>query len=1418
MNANYLTPKHQRNRQTTWCIADRWITVSLVILTSCLVQVANGAPQPINKPGPAARETSTKPRTDIYLNDNLEARDLIRRARKLATKGAWPEAAKLLHEAATKHGDALIRHNHGVYVGIREYVQQLIGGWPKDGIRAYRELFEDQARRELGRVADSNDVVALLSVYDRYFCTSLAPELADKIGQLAIEAGELALAEQVYSRLLTFHPDASSVSDRFRPTWLIIRAALGEKIDPHALAGLKIRWQGEDRPVGDVIAGWSRQIFLANQQSQANAWPTFDGNIERSRSELCQVDELGLLWRFGRFFPGDQHKNNDVDMDTMPSKEGGKRAQSMFPVTQGDLIFVQQGRQIVAIRRSTGAASWRFRFTDEPATFEEDLDDSPAPWDSVTVSNGRVFAALASDQLSYYAYQSPTAPPELICLDADTGKIRWQINGPALADSFAELTFDSSPVVIGDRVLIVGRRRRSFGFEDAYLFAFRTSDGSELFRTHLGGASVGTFGSRRPTASIIAAHGASVYVCTNLGSVASVSLYTGQVSWLMLYQAGGKEQDADSGSSRQMPSWHYNPVIWHDDKLLIKPTDANAVLAIDAKTGSLEYQIEMKDDPRVQLLGTIDNKLFIVGHEVKAYTLDQGLLDWSASLPDDSQIMGRAALASQRLYVPTSLGLSMYAVANGSRNDVGWPTGQEPGNLLALSEQLIVAGSSTLSVYVRKTDLWQRLRTRMADAANDPVPALEFAEVALRGGDLDKALKLFYEALDRAGDLSNPIEANLSRRIFFDAQAFAQAISKREKIDTTALHKLLLCASQCVRDEQSSIVYRISFAQRFVKANKPAVAVRLYHQLLRDRSLRDQAVPIQVRSHIDGEHSTVGILAQSRIASLLEKYPRTIYEPFDAEAETWLDAGQQAMDEAKLQRVLQVFPNSYSAPKAMVALGNMAIEQPGRAAEGARLLAQAYYRYPKDVNRPKLIRSIADAYEQAHQLEHAYRWLSKAAVEYPDMVLDYKGRRISFRAYRDRLAHVRKLIVPTRPTITPPLQIGFTLELEPSAKMLVPWYRHEPFCDWSTFYVATDATVQAYAANGKPVWPKPLDLKSPAQLLLAAKDVAIFATRTKVMATYTSTGTSAWSYGKQWPPGQEPHDWENVNGFRSHSIEAEHLLSVRDDGMMTLIHWPTGKVLWSRSHQPAPNDLVRLDNHEIVYTVPREEGALVYRISVQAGEPLGTIQTREKRAVDDAFISFNEQLILITSQSISSYDTRIARLRWRTEFVGHIQTSSLYESLDAIYLTEDGRTVIKIGLDDGKTVWESDAIGRRAAHDLTIDKLETNIIVSSEAGVLVLDEIAGTTLWRGLAKPRTHFVERLSVGDYVLAINLLDDLVDEPSTAIFYDLRNASGVVPNDGGILTLGNIQNLISVYAIDGALLIQTDSTIRGWTRKKS
>lgn len=1350
---------------------------------------------------------------NVYINDSFEAADAIAAAKKLAAAREWSQAAELFQRTATNFGDRLIRSESDVFITIREHINGLLCAWPEEGLAVYRERYERELADRLGEASGTATYDDELALFEQYFCTLKAAELADLAAQAAIESGNFAVARRVYARVLQQHPNAARFADRYRGMQALVATMEGTEparmpdYDPE----VRIRWMGEERRIGDVIAAWAQTTPPARDATAVTDWPVYGGQIGRNRPASCQVDELGLLWRFtGLGDPGQTH--GDVE-DEEETKREVVRFLSIQAVSQGNLLFLQDRRELLALHRHTGFIAWRYRPEEVVSRVIDNLDEHVPAADAVTVAEGRVFAALPGDAGPYSGFDGSRTPPELVCLDAATGRLIWRLGQEALGESFAEMSFDTSPLVDRGRVYVVARRRRAFGFEDAYLMRMDAATGAVEFRTHLGSASTGSFGFKRATTAMAAMHGDAVYVCTNLGTTAAVSAETGTVRWLRVYPRDAPGGAMESTWSLRTPSsWAFNPAFISDERLFVRPLDTSSVLVLALDDGKVRRTIAAKEIGGVEtLLGVHNDILCSAGASVSCYDLAAGGVLWSVELSEASRLSGRGLWVEDRLLIPTRAGLSTFRVADGERRDTPWDAQGHSGNLLALPEQLFVVADTTISSYVRKTDLWNSLRARMTAAAADPSPALDFAEIALRGGDDREALRLLDETVERVRAVAEPLEPLFNRRLFENVVLFAETLAARGTLTAEDLDHLCALAAQFAPDAQRNLQYRLQCAALFDKFEQPDRSVALYQQILRDRALRALTVDSPGR-RTPLTAQTGGAAAQSKIAALIDRHGVALFAPYEAEARRWLDGGRAARDADELTRVVETFPNSAAAGEASVVLGELARDA-GRFVESAQILTRSYHRYGVHLDRPRIVALIADSYARAGRSAAAYRWATKGLREFGETLVEREGKWLSFRELRAAITPSESAWEAARPHIVPPLTPREPGGLPEGARLLVPSFADQPGEDRSRCYLNGSDGIHAYAAtDGRALWNLPATTRGPVELLTARGEYAVFATQHELFALDAASGARRWSHGVIPDQVLDPHrDWEGAGAFQAHALQDDQLVSVRDNGRMSSISLVSGEELWSREVKVLPGGRLRLADPWVIYHAVRDGPTTLCQVNAATGDWVGMTVTDETRPVEELFVALDGQVILVTSQSMASYDVDAGVRRWRVNLEGQLRQSSLRLELDAAYFSQDGQTVRKISLADGALLWESPPAVEGNEDDVTVDRLGKMLIVSSRSSIAALNESTGEILWKGTTPENVRFVRRLIGQGFAACLHLGVD--GAQSAVYFYDLREFSGVIPQQGGVLPVGVLENFRDMAAYDGALVIQADGTVRWW-----
>jgi outer membrane protein assembly factor BamB/TolA-binding protein len=1477
--------------------------------------LASGAAfaQPADEPVPQAfAPDPAAAGPDVFIKDSFEAQELIEKAKRQAERGQYREAGLLLDHVLRDHADKLIARpdgQPGAYEAMPQHVHRLISSWPPEGLAQYRGAVENEARTRLGALRERPRVEDLLALLERYFCTASGTRIGIRAAELAIESGDFALAARVYDQLRTMHPDRRSLSADLSARLALVYALWGKPQRAQAClseagagaADVVVRWMGEPRPIGALLSTLRPATNLSANGGAGAGWPLFGGNNQRNRAAPPMVDQVTLLWQLDDFdTDASERKSAERSVVQQRALDQG-RMLGMHPVVGAELIFAQDAATVWAVHLQSGKPAWT-RSVHAADERRSGGDLAVAPWHAPTLAGSRLLACMGGDEQTYFGSGPANDAVVLLCLDAASGDEIWRTDRAKLGPSSEELYFDSSPIVAQGLVLTVVRRRRSFGFEDAYAYAFDADTGRVVWQTHIGSASAGGFGYRRATLSIPALHEDTLYVNSNLGGVAAIWTATGRVRWLRLYsrQSEAQWRVSGRGSSREIVPWEYNPVICTDEHIVAAPLDAAAVLVFDRESGDPLGEIPLEALANAQtLLGVADDRLYGVGDAAFCWDLKAGQMAWATPVPG-GPALGRGLLTAEAVLVPTRTALVMLDRKDGAAKLQPWAPGTAGGttfgggNLLTTPEQLIVAGYERLSVYARKQDVWQRLRERMAQAPRDPVPALDLAEIAMRSGDPQEAVASLTEAVDRAGGFAEPLEPELKRRLFDDCLSFAELLMAGRATDTekspasapaeatgALIDKLLEFASQCPPDPAAHVRYRLRFAGMYERLNRPETAVRLYQQILSDASLRElpvasvrptgreraEQLPLPAAAAADalhgGEHAApAGTVADARIGELIDRFGRTAYAVFDAEAAARLNSLKLAGDAAGLEQLATAYPRATSAPAALQARGQILRER-NDPLGAARVLASILGRYRAQIDAPDLMRQIAEAYLAAGRSEDAWAWLSKAAREYPDARVApaspqaREAGQITFAEYRDRLGDVRARVEPALPKLTLPLDQHQERGSDHAMTLLEPVFDSVPQALWRDYYVVSDGSVQAFhAASGAPVWQNAAPCGTqPLLLLTTSAAVAegsdgeheafaepargartpgrvVLSTRFQIIGLDAASGAPVWTVGEVPADAAGPlADHENFSLFQAFGYAEGRLVAARSDGLVTCVEVESGRQIWQQNppHAGRPGLPIAVNYAWVVYprATPGSGAAGLAVLDSETGRTTRIIEMDDDRQIERLFLTLAGQVVVVTVHSITAFEPRTGQRLWSYAPADqNLSPATAEPDLDGLYIhvgqanrreLAAANHIRKISFDDGRTLWASEPLAPRSEEGMTTTLVSAGggqLLVTGGRFIVALDAVDGRTLWEGTVDKDALYRRRFVTDDYIVAIHEPPERRGGPSTAYFYDYRRRGGAIPAKVGVIDLGELTDVQLVTVRDDALLVQSGKTIHAWT----
>src|SRR3954471_532859 len=125
-------------------------------------------------PDPSRRD----PRQGVYVRDSAVAGEKLALAQRMERLKEWDKAADVYQEIVEKYADRVVPvpdapDDAKRYGSVTLTVQELLGKWPDEGLRAYRARYETPAATMLEAAggASGDDVAGLSRVVQRYFPT-----------------------------------------------------------------------------------------------------------------------------------------------------------------------------------------------------------------------------------------------------------------------------------------------------------------------------------------------------------------------------------------------------------------------------------------------------------------------------------------------------------------------------------------------------------------------------------------------------------------------------------------------------------------------------------------------------------------------------------------------------------------------------------------------------------------------------------------------------------------------------------------------------------------------------------------------------------------------------------------------------------------------------------------------------------------------------------------------------------------------------------------------------------------------------------------------------------------------------------------------------------------------------------------------
>ena len=359
----------------------------------------------------------------------------------------------------------------------------------------------------------------------------------------------------------------------------------------------------------------------------------------------------------------------------------------------------------------------------------------------------------------------------IVALDWNAeGHILWEVKSanlelPNRPGGSRTVNFEGTPIADAQNVYVAVTDRRDE--IRVYVACFEAETGNQRWIKDLGTArpepdqGMGGFNIPMNFSSsssadyhhrLLTLDGSLLFYLTNLGSVVALEAETGATRWVAAYPHQ-ENNPSGRGSDRDL-----NPAVVHENKVIIAPSDANAIFAFDAASGRLLWRTEpIADDVKLShVLGVAKGRLVATGDRVLLFDVRTGKLVsiWPDSGNKSMEGYGRGLLAGDLIYWPTKSEIHVLDQRTGLKpqppirlQETYHTSG---GNLAAGDGYLIVAQHDGLVVFCQNSRLIQRYLDEIARAPDRASNHYRLARAAESIGREETALEHYRVAIDKA--------------------------------------------------------------------------------------------------------------------------------------------------------------------------------------------------------------------------------------------------------------------------------------------------------------------------------------------------------------------------------------------------------------------------------------------------------------------------------------------------------------------------------------------------------------------------------------------------------------------------------------------------------------------------------------------
>lgn len=680
----------------------------------------------------------------------------------------------------------LVSRNGNVLTSIKTEALRLLDSIPARALKQYELAHGADAQALLDEAYQTGNADLLAEVMRRFFHTQAGYRACLALGRLNLEQGR-PLSAVTYLQRLVATPAAHATTEP-EASVLLAGALLHAGHATHAkeaLLSLKQRQpafalRDSSSPAfanDDEALPWLEKMFGRMQSSDAPTalqWTMFRGNAERNAITSLAEPASSPRWRVPI-----ANDPNDEELISQTSRsqqqQGIPSLPSIHPLAVRNVVIMRGPDQLVAVNVASGKRIWVYPGQDS-ATKRAVKNLSPnAPQTRVAQLKQRVWddaplGQLASDgELVYFvdglgdaapygaAAYFPTrtgrdrnvdaqpATNKLVAISLKReGSLVWEAPDMGDEDPLYQAFFLGAPLVVNGQLYAIAEIKG-----EITLVALNPATGELSWQQQIGHVENSTIlgDSLRRMVGASPSYADGVLVCpTTAGAVVAIDVATRRLLWGIEYSHDrNRFARFDGRIGRYGDRWADGTATIAEGKVVLTPPDSPDFHCLDLTTGKAVWPAKRRED-LLFIAGVHEGTIVLVGKsKIVGLKLASGEPAWDEIAIDLPS--GRGLLDKAHYYQPTVSGKLLVVDLAGGKIEETFTTSKPLGNLATYQDDIISLNDESLAAYPRTDRLEAKIAAALARDPQDPWALARRGELLMHERRWTEALATLRQAL-----------------------------------------------------------------------------------------------------------------------------------------------------------------------------------------------------------------------------------------------------------------------------------------------------------------------------------------------------------------------------------------------------------------------------------------------------------------------------------------------------------------------------------------------------------------------------------------------------------------------------------------------------------------------------------------------